>query len=89
LAWFGDSLATDHISPAGKIAKNSPAAKYLKSKEVKPADYHTYGARRGNNEVMTRGTFANIRIINKLAQKVGPQTTHIPSGELLDIYDAA
>lgn len=89
LAWFGDSITTDHISPAGNIAKNSPAARYLKSKNVEPVDFNTYGARRGNDEIMARGTFANTRIINKLAPKVGPQTTYIPTGEILDIYDAA
>ncbi len=89
LAWFGDSITTDHISPAGNIAKNSPAARYLKTKGVQQADFNTYGARRGNDEIMARGTFANTRIINKLAPKVGPQTTYIPTGELLDIYDAA
>lgn len=89
LAWFGDSITTDHISPAGNIAKNSPAARYLQSKGVQPTDFNTYGARRGNDQIMARGTFANTRIINKLAPKVGPQTTYIPTGELLDIYDAA
>jgi aconitate hydratase len=89
LAWFGDSITTDHISPAGNIAKNSPAARYLKTKNVQPVDFNTYGARRGNDEIMARGTFANTRIINKLAPKIGPQTTYIPTGELLDIYDAA
>lgn len=89
MAWFGDSITTDHISPAGNIAKNSPAARYLKSKNVEPVDFNTYGARRGNDEIMARGTFANTRIINKLAPKVGPQTTYIPTGEILDIYDAA
>ena len=89
LCSFGDSITTDHISPAGKIAKNSPAARYLQDKGVKEADFNTYGARRGNDEIMARGTFANTRIINKLAPKVGPQTTYIPSGDILDISDAA
>lgn len=89
LAWFGDSITTDHISPAGNIAKNSPAGRYLNQKGVDRVDYNTYGARRGNNEVMARGTFANTRIINKLAPKVGPQTKYIPTSEILDIYDAA
>ncbi len=80
LAWFGDSITTDHISPAGNIAKTSPAARYLNSKGIKQADFNTYGARRGNDEVMARGTFANTRIINKLAPKVGPQTTYVPTG---------
>jgi aconitate hydratase len=89
LAWFGDSITTDHISPAGNIAKTSPAARFLNSKGVKQPDFNTYGARRGNDEVMARGTFANTRIINKLAPKVGPQTVYMPTGEVLDIYDAA
>jgi aconitate hydratase len=89
LCSFGDSITTDHISPAGSIAKNSPAARYLREKGVSQADFNTYGARRGNDEVMARGTFANTRIINKLAPKVGPQTTYIPTGEVLDISDAA
>lgn len=89
LAYFGDSITTDHISPAGSIAKNSPAARYLKLKGVEFVDFNTYGARRGNDEIMERGTFANTRIINKLAPKVGPQTTYIPTGEILDISDAA
>eukprot|EP00178_Gracilaria_changii_P007072 TRINITY_DN2270_c0_g1_i1.p1 TRINITY_DN2270_c0_g1~~TRINITY_DN2270_c0_g1_i1.p1 ORF type:complete len:303 (-),score=31.12 TRINITY_DN2270_c0_g1_i1:476-1384(-) len=80
LCSFGDSITTDHISPAGNIAKNSPAARYLREKGVKDADFNTYGARRGNDEVMARGTFANTRIINKLAPKIGPQTTYIPTG---------
>ena len=89
LCSFGDSITTDHISPAGSIAKNSPAARYLREKGVKDSDFNTYGARRGNDEVMARGTFANTRIINKLAPKVGPQTTYIPTGEIMDISDAA
>lgn len=86
---MGDSITTDHISPAGKIAANSPAAKYLDSKGISPKDYNTYGARRGNDEIMARGTFANVRMINKLVDKVGPETIHIPSGEQMAIYDAA
>ncbi len=89
LCSFGDSITTDHISPAGNIAKNSPAARYLVSKGVQQPDFNTYGARRGNDEIMARGTFANTRIINKLAPKVGPQTTYVPTGEILDISDAA
>ena len=89
LCSFGDSITTDHISPAGSIAKSSPAARYLKEKGTEQADFNTYGARRGNDEIMARGTFANTRIINKLAPKVGPQTTYIPSGEVMDISDAA
>lgn len=85
----GDSITTDHISPAGVIARDSPAARYLESKGVKRQDYNTYGARRGNDEVMARGTFANVRLINKLADKAGPMTKHIPSGEQLAVFDAA
>jgi aconitate hydratase len=85
----GDSITTDHISPAGKIAKNSPAARYLMERGVQPEDFNSYGSRRGNDEVMARGTFANIRLNNKLVGKTGPQTVHIPSGQTMDIYDAA
>lgn len=80
MAIFGDSITTDHISPAGNIAKNSPAARYLLGKGVQQQDFNTYGARRGNDEVMARGTFANTRITNKLVSKVGPQTVYIPTG---------
>jgi aconitate hydratase len=89
LALFGDSITTDHISPAGKIAKNSPAAKYLLSKGVEPKDFNTYGARRGNDEIMARGTFANVRLINKMLDKVGPETVHVPSGEKQSIFEVA
>lgn len=85
----GDSITTDHISPAGKIAKNSPAARFLKSKGVEEKDFNTYGARRGNDEIMARGTFANTRLINKMVDKVGPETVHVPSGEKMAVYDAA
>uniref|UniRef100_A0AC35U9D2 Aconitate hydratase n=1 Tax=Rhabditophanes sp. KR3021 TaxID=114890 RepID=A0AC35U9D2_9BILA len=86
---MGDSITTDHISPAGGINSRSAAAKFLIEKGVEIRNFNTYGARRGNDEVMVRGTFANIRLINKLAPKVGPITTHIPSGEVLSVYDAA
>ena len=86
---MGDSITTDHISPAGKIASNSPAARYLIENGVKPKDFNTYGARRGNFEAMARGTFANTRIINKMVEKVGPTTMHLPSKQELAIYDAA
>jgi aconitate hydratase len=86
---MGDSITTDHISPAGKISNNSPAARYLISKGVKPIDFNTYGARRGNDEVMARGTFANTRLINKMVDKVGPDTIYVPSGEKMAVYDAA
>jgi aconitate hydratase len=90
LALLGDSVTTDHISPAGSIAKDSPAARYLESHGVKPADYNSYGSRRGNHEVMMRGTFANIRLRNRLAPGTeGGWTKHQPSGEQMSIYDAS
>ena len=90
LALLGDSVTTDHISPAGNIAKASPAAKYLMAQGVAPVDFNQYGARRGNHEVMMRGTFANIRLRNLLLPGTeGGVTVHIPSGEQLSIYDAA
>jgi aconitate hydratase len=90
LAIFGDSITTDHISPAGNIRKASPAGEYLSQRQVSQADFNSYGARRGNHEVMMRGTFANIRIRNKMTPDVeGGVTRHYPSGDLLPIYDAA
>ncbi len=90
LAVLGDSVTTDHISPAGNISKSSPAAKYLVSQGVQAADFNSYGARRGNHEVMMRGTFANIRLRNLLLPGTeGGVTQHIPSGETLSIYDAS
>jgi aconitate hydratase len=90
LALLGDSVTTDHISPAGNISKTSPAAKYLMSLGVQPFDFNSYGSRRGNHEVMMRGTFANIRLRNLLAPGTeGGVTIHIPSGEQMSIYDAA
>ena len=86
---LGDSITTDHISPAGKIAAKSPAARYLQNREVNSLDFNTYGARRGNDEVMSRGTFANIRLINKMADKTGPLAVHVPSGETRSIFDAS
>lgn len=86
---LGDSVTTDHISPAGSISRLSPAARFLSSRGLSPRDFNTYGARRGNDVVMACGTFANIRLVNKLASKVGPQTLHVPSGQELDVYDAA
>lgn len=85
----GDSITTDHISPAGKISKTSPAARYLVSKGVAEKDFNSYGSRRGNDEIMARGTFANTRLINKMVSKVGPTTIHIPSGEEMAVFDAA
>jgi aconitate hydratase len=90
LALVGDSVTTDHISPAGSIPPSSPAGRYLMDRGVKPVDFNSYGSRRGNHEVMIRGTFANIRLRNVLAGgKEGGWTVHIPSGELTTIYDAA
>ncbi|MGQ0568124.1 MAG: aconitate hydratase AcnA [Armatimonadota bacterium] len=90
LVVLGDSITTDHISPAGAIATGSPAGRYLIERGVKPADFNTYGARRGNHEVMMRGTFGNIRIKNlMLPGTEGPKTVHLPSGETMFIYDAA
>jgi aconitate hydratase len=90
LAVLGDSVTTDHISPAGSIAADSPAAEYLKSNGVLPADFNSYGSRRGNHEVMMRGTFANIRLRNHLAPGTeGGWTRHQPEDEQMTIYDAA
>jgi aconitate hydratase len=91
LLYLGDSITTDHISPAGSIARNSPAAKYLSERGLAPRDFNSYGSRRGNDAVMSRGTFANIRLVNKLmgAQAPGPKTIHIPTQTQMDIYDAA
>ncbi|MCA3254752.1 MAG: aconitate hydratase AcnA [Alphaproteobacteria bacterium] len=90
LAIFGDSITTDHISPAGSIKLDSPAGRYLTERQVARAEFNSYGARRGNHEVMMRGTFANIRIKNGMVPGVeGGVTKHIPSGETLAIYDAA
>ena len=90
LAVLGDSVTTDHISPAGNIAKSSPAARYLEEHGVQPKDFNSYGARRGNHEVMMRGTFANIRLRNQLVPGVeGGVTVHLPSGEQASIFDAA
>lgn len=90
LAMLGDSITTDHISPAGSIKANSPAGLYLKSKHVEEKDFNSYGSRRGNHEVMMRGTFANIRIRNEMTPGVeGGMTLHIPTGKIMSIYDAA
>jgi aconitate hydratase len=90
LAMLGDSVTTDHISPAGNIAKNSPAGKFLMDHGVQPIDFNSYGSRRGNDRVMVRGTFANIRIRNFLAPGTeGGVTRHLPGGVVLPIYDAA
>lgn len=89
LLYLGDSVTTDHISPAGSFKSDSVAGKYLQEKGVEVKDFNSYGSRRGNHEVMMRGTFANVRIKNKISDKEGGFTTHFPSGEIKSIYDAA
>ncbi len=89
LAVLGDSVTTDHISPAGPIPQASPAGQYLIGLGVKPVDFNQYGTRRGSHEVLTRGTFANVRLRNALVQREGWWTTHFPSGEEMTMYDAA
>ncbi len=90
LAMLGDSITTDHISPAGSIARNGPAGEYLTEHQVRPVDFNSYGARRGNHQVMMRGTFANIRIRNQMAPGTeGGVTKHLPSGEVMSMYDAS
>jgi aconitate hydratase len=90
LAIFGDSITTDHISPAGDIKKEGPAGEYLISHQVRPVDFNSYGARRGNHQVMMRGTFANIRIKNEMVPGTeGGMTKHLPKGDVMAIYDAA
>jgi aconitate hydratase len=90
IAVLGDSVTTDHISPAGSIAKNSPAGRYLIERGIEARDFNSYGARRGNHEVMVRGTFANVRLRNALVPEIeGGVTRYLPSNEELSIYDAA
>jgi aconitate hydratase len=90
LAVLGDSVTTDHISPAGAIPKNGPAARYLREHGVEQVDWNTFGSRRGNHEVMMRGTFGNVRIKNGLVpDKEGNWTVHLPTGEVMSMYDAA
>ena len=90
LAVLGDSVTTDHISPAGSIKKDSPAGKYLQEHGVKPADFNSYGSRRGNHEVMVRGTFANVRLRNKMVPNLeGGFTRHLPDGAEMSIFDAS
>jgi len=89
LEMVGDSITTDHISPAGSIPTDSPAGRYLLDREVEKIDFNSYGARRGNHEVMVRGTFANIRLRNELATKEGYWTTHQPGGEEMTVFDAS
>ncbi|HSJ31337.1 MAG TPA: aconitate hydratase AcnA [Longimicrobiales bacterium] len=90
LALLGDSITTDHISPAGSIKLDSPAGQYLREHGIEPRDFNSYGSRRGNHEVMMRGTFANVRLRNRLNPDVeGGMTTHLPDGEIMSIYDAS
>ena len=89
LAVLGDSVTTDHISPAGSIKKDGPAGKYLQEHGVKPADFNSYGSRRGNHEVMVRGTFANVRLRNKMVNVEGGFTKHLPDGAEMSIFDAS
>jgi aconitate hydratase len=89
LAVLGDSVTTDHISPAGAIKKESPAGRWLLDQGVAPRDFNSYGSRRGNHEVMIRGTFANIRLRNALTEREGGYTLHFPDGEETTIYEAA
>jgi aconitate hydratase len=89
LAVLGDSVTTDHISPAGSIKKDSPAGKYLQEHGVKPGDFNSYGSRRGNHEVMVRGTFANVRLRNKLVATEGGFTRHLPTNSEMSIFDAS
>jgi aconitate hydratase len=89
LAMLGDSVTTDHISPAGSIKKDGPAGKYLQENGVRPADFNSYGSRRGNHEVMVRGTFANVRLRNKLVNVEGGFTRHLPTNQEMSIFDAS
>ena len=89
LAVLGDSVTTDHISPAGSIKKDSPAGKYLIAHGVQPGDFNSYGSRRGNHEVMVRGTFANVRLRNKMVNTEGGYTRHLPDGAEMSIFDAS
>jgi len=90
LAILGDSITTDHISPAGAIQQSGPAGEYLTEYQVRPAEFNSYGARRGNHEIMMRGTFANIRIRNQMVPDTeGGVAKHLPSGEVMPIFEAA
>src|SRR5690606_1475639 len=86
---LGDSVTTDHISPAGSFAATSPAGQYLEAHGVEPKMFNSYGSRRGNHEVMMRGTFANVRIKNQIASREGGYTTHFPDGEEMTVFDAS
>lgn len=83
---LGDSVTTDHISPAGSIGRTSPAARFLSTKGLTPKEFNSYGSRRGNDAVMARGTFANIRLVNKFLDRPGPRTLHFPSQEEVCIF---
>ncbi|XP_045469947.1 cytoplasmic aconitate hydratase-like [Harmonia axyridis] len=89
LLFLGDSVTTDHISPAGSIGRTSPAARYLAQKGLTPKDFNSYGSRRGNDAIMARGTFANIRLVNKLVTRPGPKTLYLPTNEEMDVFDCA
>jgi len=89
LAVLGDSVTTDHISPAGSIKKDGPAGKYLIAHGVQPAEFNSFGSRRGNHEVMVRGTFANVRLRNKMVATEGGFTRHLPDGSEMSIFDAS
>ncbi|XP_060517450.1 cytoplasmic aconitate hydratase-like [Cylas formicarius] len=89
LLFLGDSVTTDHISPAGSIGRSSPAARFLASKGLTPKEFNSYGSRRGNDAIMARGTFANIRLVNKFMSKSGPTTLYLPNNEEMDIFDCA
>jgi aconitate hydratase len=86
---LGDSITTDHISPAGSVAKESPAARYLVEKGIEQKDWNVYGCLRGNHEIMARGTFAHVKLINKMSDSIGPLARHVPSGQLGSVYDVA
>lgn len=81
MLYLGDSVTTDHISPAGSIGRNSPAARFLAQNGLTPREFNSYGSRRGNDAVMARGTFANIRLVNKFMNKAGPKTLYLPTNE--------
>ncbi|CAH0557624.1 unnamed protein product [Brassicogethes aeneus] len=89
LCYFGDSVTTDHISPAGSIGRTSPAAKFLAMSGITPREFNSYGSRRGNDAIMVRGTFANIRLVNKFMSKPGPKTIYFPTNEEVDIFEAS
>ncbi|ERL87332.1 hypothetical protein D910_04727, partial [Dendroctonus ponderosae] len=89
LLFLGDSVTTDHISPAGSIGRTSPAARFLALRGLTPREFNSYGSRRGNDAIMARGTFANIRLVNKFMSKPGPKTIYLPTNEEMDVFDCA